>query len=189
MRAAAVQYRRFALVASLSGLLNSAVGNLPPLLLAVVLRGRRRRILRARSAGRLRAVRSLGNSIARVYISRVTRASNEAPGTLLGLLFRVTLRLPLSLPLFVILFHHGTVLFPLIFGQEWAEVGVYTQILCPALAFDFIFQTTSVLLPAPVRRADAGVGHLPPGGRPRRDAAAHRAGAPAPRPSRSTRSA
>lgn len=65
----------------------------------------------------------------------------------MGLLTRVTLRLSLSLPVFVVLFITAPIVFPLIFGEEWAEVGVYTQILCPALALDFIFQTTEVLLP------------------------------------------
>ncbi len=147
MRTAARQYRRFAVVASLSGLLNSPVGNLPPLLLASFYGAD---VAGYFALGRLVVFAPfglLGNSIARVYISRVTRARNEAPGTLLDMLFRVTLRLTLSLPVFVILFITAPILFPLIFGQEWAEVGVYAQILCPALAFDFIFQTTSVLLP------------------------------------------
>jgi O-antigen/teichoic acid export membrane protein len=147
MRTAAVQYRRFALVASLSGLVNSAVGNLPPLILATLYGPE---VAGYFALGRLVIFAPfglLGNSIARVYMSRVTRARNEAPGTLMSLLTRVTLRLTLFLPAFVILFVAAPVLFPLVFGQEWAEVGVYTQILCPALALDFIFQTTSVLLP------------------------------------------
>ena len=147
MRIAAVQYRRFALVASLSGIVNSAVGNLPPLILATLYGPE---VAGYFALGRLVIFAPfglLGNSIGRVFISRVTRARHEAPGSLMSLLMRVTLRLSLSLPVFVILFVTAPTLFPLIFGQAWAEVGVYTQILCPALALDFIFQTTSVLLP------------------------------------------
>jgi O-antigen/teichoic acid export membrane protein len=146
MRTVAVQYRRFALVASLSGLVNSAVGNFPPLILATLYGPGAAGYF---ALGRLVIFAPfglLGNSIARVYMSRVTRARNEAPGSLMSLLTRVTIRLSLSLPLFAVLFLVAPTLFPLIFGKVWAEVGVYTQILCPALALDFIFQTTSVLI-------------------------------------------
>jgi len=136
MRAATRQYGRFAVVASASGVVNSAVGNLPPILYFAL--------------GRLVIFAPfglLGNSIARVYMSRITRARHEDPGSLMGLLIRVTLRLALSLPIFIGLFILAPIVFPIIFGSEWAEVGVYTQILCPALALDFILQTTQVLLP------------------------------------------
>ena len=147
MRAVAVRYRRFAVVASLSGIVNSAVGNLPPLILATLYGAE---VAGFFALGRLVIFAPfglLGNSIGRVYVSRVTRARHEAPQSLMGLLTRVTLRLAASLPFFVVLFVTAPTLFPLIFGQAWAEVGVYTQILCPALALDFMFQTTSVLLP------------------------------------------
>jgi O-antigen/teichoic acid export membrane protein len=147
MRTAAIQYRRFATVSSVSGLVNSAVVNLPVLILATLYGpavagffGLGRLVIFAPFA-------VVGNSIGRVYMSRVTRARHEAPGSLMSLLIRVTMRLSLALPVFAVIFLAAPTLFPLVFGPTWAEVGVYIQILCPALALDFVFQTTSVLLP------------------------------------------
>lgn len=146
MRTAAIQYRRFAMVSSLSGLVNSAVGNLPPLILATLYGPA---VAGFFALGRLvifAPFNVVGNSIARVYMSRVTRARHEAPGSLMGLLSRVSMRLLLALPVFAVLFLAAPAFFPLVFGPAWAEVGVYTQLLVPALALDFVFQTTSVLL-------------------------------------------
>lgn len=145
MQGAAVRYRRFAAISSLSGIVGSAVGNFPPLILAVLYGPE---VAGFFALGRLVIFAPfglLGNSIGRVYMSRVTRARHDAPASLMSIQRRVTLRLLLALPIFIVLFLAAPTILPLAFGAEWAEAGVYTQILCPALALDFIFQTTSVL--------------------------------------------
>ena len=147
MRAVAVSYRRFAMVSTTSGLVNSAVVNLPNLILAALYGPAAAGYF---ALGRLVVFAPfgvLGQSIGRVYLSRVTRARYEAPWSLMDLMSKVTQRLSLALPLFAILMIIAPDFFRILFGPTWSEVGHYTQILIPALALDFILQTTSVLVP------------------------------------------
>ncbi|HEU4671551.1 MAG TPA: oligosaccharide flippase family protein [Candidatus Limnocylindrales bacterium] len=147
MRRAARQYRRFATISAASGLVNTAVANLPPIILATLYGPA---VAGFFALGRLvifAPAEVISTSIGRVYFGRVTRARNEAPGSLQGLLVRVATRLSLALPAFALVFVASPVVFPIVFGPDWAEVGVYAQILCPALALSFVLQTTNMLLP------------------------------------------
>ncbi len=87
----------------------------------------------------------VGNSIAQVFLQRVSRA--RAEGTLATVVESTFRRLvTLGLFPFLLLTIIGRDLFVVAFGERWAEAGVYTQILSVWTFFWFVSSPLSALL-------------------------------------------
>ena len=139
MRRAAARYRRFPLFGVLSGLLNRGALEAGGVALAAIygpavaglfLLGRRLMVAPAVL---------ISTSVQQVYLGESSRLLHEAPQRLVAL-YRQTARklFVLSIAPTILLATVSPWAFELIFGPEWREAGVYTQILAPV----FLFQVT-----------------------------------------------
>jgi lipopolysaccharide exporter len=131
------RYRKFPLFESWAGLLNTLSWQLPTFLLASFFSpavvghySMANRLLKA-------PVGLVANSVGRVFFQRAAHAN--IGGTLSSLVENVFTRL-VKLGLFPMLLLSivGKDLFIVVFGQEWAEAGIYTQILSIWVFFWFI---------------------------------------------------
>lgn len=86
----------------------------------------------------------IGTNIANVFFQRATEAKHQ--GVLSGSVER-TFKYLMNLSLFpcLLLALIGKDVFLLIFGQQWAEAGVYTQILSPWVCFWFVSSPLSTV--------------------------------------------
>jgi O-antigen/teichoic acid export membrane protein len=122
------RYRKFPLVTSWSGLLNTVSYQLPVMLLSSYFSST---VVGHYSFG-LRIVglpmSLIGDAISQVFFQRASEANNQ--GTLTVVVQNTYARL-LNLGLFPMLAFGliGPEAFTVVFGPEWAEAGVYTQIL------------------------------------------------------------
>ena len=89
-------------------------------------------------------MRLVGSSIAQVFFQRASRARHEETlAEVVASTFRYLVALsffPLMLLVFI-----APEMFRLIFGAEWGEAGVYTQILAPWIFFWFVSSPMSTL--------------------------------------------
>ena len=130
MRAAALRYRRFPLVASGSGLLNQAVMQLPPLLLAGLYGPQvagwyalGQRVIQLPMV-------MVGHSITHVYVERAARHVREGvPGVTRLLVRTALLLLAVGIVPFGLLAVFGPWLFARVFGPAWEETGHYARLL------------------------------------------------------------
>lgn len=145
MRELISRYRKFPLVDSWSGLLNTVSINLPALLLAsffspsvVGFYSLGYRILNL-------PMTLVGSAIAQVFFQRASVAKTE--GTLDNLVQGTFLKLvSLSAFPFTILVIAAPELFEFAFGRNWREAGHYVQILAPWLFFVFLSSPLSTLI-------------------------------------------
>jgi len=80
----------------------------------------------------------LGRSVAQVFYEKASKTYNEK-GDLYGLVKNVYIKLAkIGIIPFVLVFIIAPDLFAIIFGSEWKEAGVYTQILIPWLFIMFL---------------------------------------------------
>lgn len=91
----------------------------------------------------------IGTAISRVYIQKATQLFN-ANQSITNLLLKVVIRLSLiSIFIFVPLIIFGEEIFSFVFGEEWREAGIYSEILAPWIFITFITspisQTTIIL--------------------------------------------
>jgi O-antigen/teichoic acid export membrane protein len=135
----AVRFKRFPLLSSGSFLLNSAGTQLPMMLFT--------RFYGSEVSGLFSLAQRLisipmvliGQSIAQVYFSELSRIARENPDQLLPMFRRTTLRLLLigGAPIAV-----GGLLAPWLFafiiGESWREAGVYTQITTIMFVVQFV---------------------------------------------------
>lgn len=149
------RYRDFPMYSSWSGLLNTASWQLPALLLtfffspAVVgYYALGHRVLRI-------PMSLLGRSISQVFFQRASEAKSD--GTLAVVVENTFARL-VRLGLFpsLILIFIGRDIFIIIFGAEWAEAGIYVQILSIWTLFWFISSPISNLFSV-LERQDLGL--------------------------------
>ncbi len=85
----------------------------------------------------------MGKSIAQVFYQKATETYNTGEN-LHVFVKRTLIRLSIiALPIFAVLIFVAPFLFTIVFGQEWREAGVYTQILCPWICLNFIYSPVS----------------------------------------------
>lgn len=138
------RYRKFLLYSTWSALLNSISWQLPTFLLSAFFSSA---VVGWYALGTrvLRLPMSLiGDAIARVFFQRA--AESQADGTLSELVEGVFRKLVkfVMFPL-MLLALIGRDLFVIVFGENWAEAGVYAQILSPWTIFWFVSSPLSTL--------------------------------------------
>ncbi len=147
MRAAAARYRRFPLVASGSGLLNQAVMQLPPLLLAGLYGPQvagwyalGQRVIQLPMV-------MVGHSTTHVYVERAARLVRDGEPGLPRLLVRTALLLLAAgaVP-FGLLAICGPWLFARVFGPAWEETGHYARLLAGMSLAQFVASPLSYTL-------------------------------------------
>jgi O-antigen/teichoic acid export membrane protein len=85
----------------------------------------------------------IGNSISQVFYQKMIFVYNNKQ-SLKPMLRSILKKLfILALPPFLIIFTFSDYLFKVVFGDNWAEAGVYVQILCPWLYFNFVASSVS----------------------------------------------
>lgn len=141
------RYWRFPLITSWSSLLNSLGLRLPTLLIAL-LHGPQVAgwlALADRVVGT--PVMLIGSATGQVYFGKAANLARTNDGQLLSLFNRITLRLFLiALALLGPLGIGGPHLFSLLFGLEWAEAGIYVQILSGVFLFRLVVGPVSQTL-------------------------------------------
>jgi O-antigen/teichoic acid export membrane protein len=135
---AMVRFRRFPVISSGTALMNTFNLRLPALLLAVY--------FGPAVAGwfalaqRVFALPSsvIGESVAQVYFGEVAATMNRDAGGLM-VLFRGTIRrmFLLGLPLMLTAMAAGWFLFPVIFGRNWREAGIFVVAIAPMALAQF----------------------------------------------------
>lgn len=162
MRSAAIRYRRFPMIANVSGVLNTA-GLEAPFLLLAVLYGPQvagwftlgQRVIAAPMA-------LIGQAVSQVYLGEVSGAVSRDV-RVVDQLFQKTLRKLLAwgaIPIFLISLG-GPWLFEMLFGGAWTEAGKYVRSLCLMFVLQFavvpVSQTLNMLERQDVQLAwDAG---------------------------------
>ncbi len=87
----------------------------------------------------------IGSAIAQVFFQRISRAKNEKE---LSLIVQNTFELLVKcsiLPIITIIFI-GQELFTTLFGEQWLDAGIYTQVLSVYIFFNFIASPLTQLL-------------------------------------------
>lgn len=144
MRKGIIRHKKFPLFNSLSALMNTASSLLPPLMLAVFFSST---VVGFFALGqRLLTVPMslIGSAIAQVFFQRAAVAKND--GTLPSLVGNTFTKL-MALGFFPILLVMvtGKDIFSVVFGSQWADAGIYAQILAPWIISQFISSPMSTL--------------------------------------------
>lgn len=144
MREGIVRHKKFPLLSSWSSLMNTISVQLPPLLLAVFFSST---VVGFYALGhRLLSIPMslIGSSIAQVFYQRAAEARNQ--GMLHSVVRNTFVRLVAlgAFPLILIMIS-GREIFSVIFGSQWAEAGIYAQILAPWILFVFLGSPFSTL--------------------------------------------
>jgi O-antigen/teichoic acid export membrane protein len=85
----------------------------------------------------------IGASVSQVFFQKVA-AARSSGDNLRPLIISLVSKLALiAVPIFSIIIIGGPTIFSIIFGEQWREAGVYTQILSPWLALNFIVSPVS----------------------------------------------
>ena len=150
IKKAAVRYRRFPLLSSLSALLNQSGAQIAPLLFAF--------FWGAQVAGWFGLAQRIGSipiglvgrSVSQVYLSESSRLRNQEPGKVKKLFVRTALRLFFYIGLPVLsLGLLSPWLFGIIFGPEWKTSGFYIVAMLPVFLGQIVVsplaQTMNVL--------------------------------------------
>lgn len=138
VREVAYRYRRFPLFSSGATLLNNLGLRLPTLLFASIYGSQVMGWLELGEQILAIPLGLISTSVAQVYVSESAKALHTSPDQLPKLLRRVIggmLLVAFPYVLFLVLF--APKLFPIIFGEQWTEAGVYVQIL----AVTFLLQS------------------------------------------------
>ena len=135
---ATVRFRRFPVISSGTALMNTFNLRMPALLLAITFGPAAAGCFAL--AQRVFALPSavIGESVAQVYFGEFALQLNRDAGGLMPL-FRGTLRrmFLLGLPLMLLAMAAGRFLFPLIFGREWREAGLFVVAIAPMALAQF----------------------------------------------------
>lgn len=147
LRRAASRYRRFPLLSSGSGLLNSAGLQLPVLLFAAFYSPQVAGwfALGQRAIGTPMAM--VGQAVAQVYLGEASRLAQENPQALHGLFLRTARKLLLvgGIPIAIFALS-GPWLFTFVFGESWYEAGTYVQLLTVMFVMQFVIVPLSPTL-------------------------------------------
>jgi O-antigen/teichoic acid export membrane protein len=133
------RYRRFAALATGSGLLNTASAQLPYVLLAALYGSATAGLLGMTVRIAALPVLLIGQSVSQVFLGDAAIAARSSAGEL-SELFRNTARrlFKISLVVCVVLAAASPAVFGVILGHRWHEAGVYTSIM----AAGFLMQLT-----------------------------------------------
>jgi O-antigen/teichoic acid export membrane protein len=143
VRAAASRYRRFPLFSAPSALVN-AVGLQAPLLIFTALFG----VAAGGEYALAQRVVALPVSLAagaveQVFFAEAARLAREEPTLMRGLFIRTTRGLAVTtIWPFLLLGVTAPILAPLVFGQNWAQAGLYIAILAPMCYLQIITAPT-----------------------------------------------
>jgi O-antigen/teichoic acid export membrane protein len=141
------RYRRFAIFGTGSALLNSAVRQLPALLLAAMYGPQFAGwyALSQRVIGMPMLL--LGSAVAQVYFGEAARLARQDPVALRHLFLRLSARLLIvGVAALGVLVVAGPQLFGLVFGEQWRQSGLITQLLVMNYLGQFVVGTTSQTL-------------------------------------------
>lgn len=144
MRGIAIRYRDFPILSSPAAFLNTLALQLPLILLAALFSPAVAglMILGQRVVGL--PLRLIGHSVAQVYMSEAARAAREAPETLLPMYSRLAWRLVrLGAPAIAAICLAAPWAFPMMFGDEWRDAGLYVLLLAPMSAGQFVLSPLS----------------------------------------------
>ncbi|WP_245302897.1 lipopolysaccharide biosynthesis protein [Symbiobacterium terraclitae] len=149
MWAGAVRFRRFPLLAAGAGLLNSGGLQVAQLLLGVFY-GTQVAGWYALGQRMVDAPMMLvGQAVSQVYAAEVARLAREEPGSIRPLFKQLAWRLLLvGTPPILFLGAFGPQLFSFVFGPEWREAGMYTQVLVVMMLAKFVVVPLSYTLDA-----------------------------------------
>lgn len=138
------RYKKFPIFDSWAGLMNTVSVQMPPLLLAYFFSSA---IVGFYALGyRLisKPMSLIGGAVSQVFFQRAAVAKND--GTLPSVVKNTFMRLSSigSFPLILVIVI-GKDIFSVVFGNQWAEAGVYAQILAPWILFVFLGSPISTL--------------------------------------------
>jgi O-antigen/teichoic acid export membrane protein len=142
----AYQYRQYPIVQAPTSLLNTISAQAPVFFLAKAytysMLGFYNLTVKVLSA----PAAIISKSIGQVYFQRVSEYAKTAPEMLVSEILQTAKKLAfISLVIFGPLLFFGKELFNLVFGANWADAGVYAQILTPAIAIKFIVSPVSTI--------------------------------------------
>ncbi|MGW6384438.1 lipopolysaccharide biosynthesis protein [Peribacillus butanolivorans] len=147
MKRAAIRYKKFPLISSLSSLFNTAGLQLPQLLIMS--------FFGAHIAGLFSLVQRVigfpmtmvGQSVSQVYLSEVSKMVNKSSKEIKPMFLRTSLRLLAIgiLPILILSFY-GPSIFALVFGDMWREAGEYSKLLGLMFLLQFIVSPLSQTL-------------------------------------------
>lgn len=147
MKSLAKRYRKFPLISSFSGLVNSLGLYIPSILLTIFydveVAGFFALTQRVISA----PLTLVGKSIAQVYYSEVTKGLNNNPKGIRRLFTATVKKLFFfSILPIIILFAFAPFAFAAIFGKEWTEAGYYLRYLSPLILAQIVVNPISQTL-------------------------------------------
>jgi len=131
----AIRYKRFPLIDSWSGLLNSASVQLPVVLFTALFSPAVAGYYSLSHRLLSLPMSLIGNSVANVFLERAAKAkdNDEELGRITLELYKKLILIGSVIMSFVTFY--GDKLFPLIFGEQWAEAGKYAQWISVWLIF------------------------------------------------------
>lgn len=143
----AKRYKRFPLLSSGSALLDSLCSQLPTLFLSSLYAPQVAGLLALGQRVVGLPAHLVGSSVAQVYLGESARMAQDSPEKLSYLFWR-TLKgqLVIGLPLIVLLALPAPWTFPLVFGKDWTEAGLYVQVLSPMFLLAFVSSPLGVTL-------------------------------------------
>lgn len=154
-----IRYRKFPLYGTWSAVLNSLSLQLPVFLLSAFFTSEVVGLFALSNRVVRMPLMLIGRSISQVFFQRASLIKSPMARTNLVLTtFRYLVQL--SFPLLLMLALTGEELFSILFGEEWAEAGVYVQILAPWMFFVFISSPMSQLFGAMERQEIAARFHV-----------------------------
>lgn len=143
------RFSRFPLVSTWSSFLNAATLSVPPLLLTFYYGPATAGFFALSQQVIAVPMRTLGQSVGHVYVGSASRLAKTDPAKL-RVLFRKTISHLLllgALP-FLLLAAVGGVAFTMVFGDQWRDAGVFSQLLASASLLQFISVPVSQTLNA-----------------------------------------
>ncbi|WHY12584.1 oligosaccharide flippase family protein [Peribacillus frigoritolerans] len=147
IKVAAIRYRKFPLISSISSLFNTAGLQLPQLLIMT--------FFGAHIAGLFSLVQRVigfpmtmvGQSVSQVYLSEVSKMVNNSSKDIKPMFLRTSLRLlAIGIIPILILSFYGPSIFAMVFGDMWREAGEYSKLLGLMFLLQFIVSPLSQTL-------------------------------------------
>lgn len=147
IKEAAIRYKQFPLVSSISSLFNTAGLQIPQLLIII--------LFGAHVAGFFSLVQRvigfpmtmIGQSVSQVYLSEVSRLVQNADKNIKPMFLKTSLRLlALGILPIAVLSFFGPTIFAVFFGETWREAGEYSKLLGLMFLLQFIVSPLSQTL-------------------------------------------
>lgn len=160
MKQVLIRYRKFPLVDVWGAFLSNLSWQLPSLMLSAYFSSEVVGFYSLSNRMILLPMTLVGGAVAQVFFQRTAELRNDAAQlqVTVEMVFRRLVALGL-MPVIVLVLH-GEGLFRLVFGSQWAEAGVYAQILGVWLIFLFISSPMSTLFFVMEKQEQALIVHL-----------------------------